>query len=198
MGRRRDPARSRLRLGTLIRHAGRFQPLAILALPIPMIEPAFPALLMTAVGLPPLLAARLLAATRAAVTLTMITTGTEIKHDPAPFGTAELLAENNRRDRHPAAKTSLSRQTLDSRRHSCEDHLTLVEWSSSQEEHRPTKNPGCLNNRGLFSRRSYQTCAALRSSANSRPDRDGRMGPMMGPMILTTYTGICLDFDSLG
>jgi hypothetical protein len=165
MGRHRDPARSRLRLGTLIRHANRFQPLAILPLPVPMIEPAFQTLLMTPVGLAPLLAARFLPATRAAVTLTMITAGTEIKHDTAPFGTAELLAESNRRDRHPAAKTSLSPQALDSRRHSCEDHLTLDARSSSHEEHRPTKNPGCSNNRGSFSRRSYQTCAALRSSA---------------------------------
>jgi hypothetical protein len=82
----------------------------------------------------------------------MITAGTEIKHDTAPFGTAELLAESNRRDRHPAGKTSLSRQALDSRCHSCEDHLTLVARSSSQEEHQPTKNPGCSNNRGFFSR----------------------------------------------
>jgi hypothetical protein len=130
-----------------------------------MIESAFRTLLMTPVGLAPLLAARFLPATRAAVTLTMITAGTEIKHDTAPFGTAQLLAERNRRDRHPAAKTSLSQQALDSRRHSCEDHLTLVERFSSQEEHRPTKNPGCSNNRGFLSRRSYQTCAVLRSTA---------------------------------
>jgi hypothetical protein len=92
-----------------------------------MIEPAFQTLLMTAVGLSALLAARLLAATRAAVTLTMITAGAEIKQQTAPFSTAELLAESNRGDRHPAAKTSLSQQTLDSRCHSCEDDLTLVE-----------------------------------------------------------------------
>jgi len=171
MGRRHDPARSRLGLGTLIRHANRAAA-AILALPVPMVEPAFQTSLMTAVGLAPLLAARLLAATRAAVTLTMITTGTEIKHDTAPFGTAKPLAESNRRDPHPAAKTSLSPQALDSRRHSCEDHLTLVARSSSLEEHRPTKNPGCSNNRGFFPRRSYQTCPALRSSA--RPTRFAR------------------------
>jgi len=165
MGRRRDPASSRPRLGTLIRHASRFQPLAILLLPVPMIESALQTLLMTPVGFAPLLAARFLPATRAAVTLTMITTGAEIKHRTAPFGTAELLAESNRWDRHPAAKTSLSPQALDSRRHSCEDHLTLVAKSSSPEEYRPTKNPGCSNNRGFFSRRSYQTCAVLRSSA---------------------------------
>ena len=171
MGRRRDPARSRPRLGTLIRHAGRLAA-TILPLAIPMIEPPFQTLLMTAVGLTPLLAARLLATTRAAVTLTMITAGTQIKWKTAPIGTAQLLAENNRLDRHPAAKTSLSRQSLDSRRHSCEDDLTLVERPSSLEEHRPTKNPGCSNNRGFFSRRSYQTCAALRSSA--RPTRIAR------------------------
>ncbi|MSO22788.1 MAG: hypothetical protein EXQ58_05935 [Acidobacteria bacterium] len=135
MGRHRDPARSRLRLETLIRHASRFQPLAIRPLPVPMIELAFQTLLMTPVGLAPLLAAGFLLATRAAVTLTMITAGTEIKHDTAPFGTAELLAESNRRDRHPATKTSLSPQALDSRRHSCEDHLTLDARSSSHEEH---------------------------------------------------------------
>jgi len=182
----------------LIRHAGR-PAVAIRLLAIPMIEPAFRTLLMTAVGITPLLAARFLAATRAAVTLTMITTGTQIKQQTAPFGTAELWAENNWWDPHPAAKTSLSRQALDSRRHSCEDDFTLVERPSSHEEHRPTKNPGCSNNRGLFSRRSYQTCAALKSSANTpNPNRDGMMGPMMGSMILTTYTDICLDFDPFG
>ena len=89
-------------MGTLIRHAGRLAA-TVLSLAIPMIEPAFQTLLMTAVGLAPLLAARFLAATRAAVTLTMITAGTQIKQQTAPFGTAELLAESNRRDRHPAA-----------------------------------------------------------------------------------------------
>jgi len=138
--RRLDPARGSPRLGTLIRHAGRLAA-TILPLPIPMIEPPFPTLLMTAVGLTPLLAARLLATTRAAVTLTMITTGTQIKQQTAPFGAAELWAESNRWDRHPAAKTSLSRQTLDSRRHSCEDHLTLVERPSSTRSTDQQKTP---------------------------------------------------------
>jgi hypothetical protein len=161
-----------------------------------MIEPAFQTLLMSPVGRAPLLAARLLPATRAAVTLTMITAGTEIKHDTAPFGTAELWAENNRRDRHPAAKTSLSRQALDSRRHSCEDHLTLVESPSSHEEHRPTKTPGCSNNRGLL---FPPILPDLRRSQNlTGADPTVMIGPMMGSMILTPYTGIRSDFDALG
>jgi hypothetical protein len=53
-------------------------------------------LLMTPVGLAPLLAARFLPATRAAVTLTMITTGAEIKpHRTLRHG--RTLAESNRR-----------------------------------------------------------------------------------------------------
>jgi hypothetical protein len=74
----------------------------------------------------------------------VITPGTEIKQQTAPFSTAELLAESNRGDRHPAAKTSLSQQTLDSRRHSCEDDLTLVERPSSTRSTDQQKTPVAL------------------------------------------------------
>jgi hypothetical protein len=90
-----------------------------------MVEPAFRTLLMPPVGRAPLLAARLLAATIAAVAVTMIATGAEIKHHAAPLGTAELLTENNRRNRHPAAKPSPPQRALDSRRHSCQDNLRV-------------------------------------------------------------------------
>jgi hypothetical protein len=78
----------------LIRHARLRAPLTILPLPVAVIESTFQALLMSAVGAPPLMEPRLVPATEAAVALTAITVGTE-KKDRAAFPAAANPSPQN-------------------------------------------------------------------------------------------------------
>lgn len=64
-------------MGTLIRHAGLRAAMPVGALPVAMIEPALGALLVTAVGLAVLPAARLAAAIQAAIAMSAITARTD-------------------------------------------------------------------------------------------------------------------------
>jgi hypothetical protein len=79
----------------LIRHAHLRAALTILPLPVAVIESPFRALLMSAVGAPPVTKPRLLPATEAAVALTAITVGTE-KKDRAAFAAAANPSPQNR------------------------------------------------------------------------------------------------------
>jgi len=78
----------------LIRHARLRAALTILPLPVAVIESPFRALLMSAVGAPPLMKSRLVPATEAAVALTAITAGTE-KKDRATFAAATNPSPQN-------------------------------------------------------------------------------------------------------
>jgi len=79
----------------LIRHARLRAALTILPLPVAVIESPFRALLMSAVGGPPLMEPSLVPATKAAVTLTAITAATEEK-DHAAFAAAANPSAQNR------------------------------------------------------------------------------------------------------
>jgi len=78
--------------GTLIRHASETEPFPVELLPVPMIEPAFQTLLVTAIGFAALLSSCFLAAVLTAVALPTVTGSTDIKRGPAP---ADSLAEND-------------------------------------------------------------------------------------------------------
>ena len=108
-----DPATERRTKGTLIRHAGIGAASAILALTIPMIESSFGALLVATVGEAPLLPIGLLAAQRAAVTLSPVA----MAADPEPLATchvpAKALTQNDfARDRHPRSQAGTGQRPL--------------------------------------------------------------------------------------
>ena len=86
-----DPATERRTKGTLIRHAGIGSAPAILALTVPMIESSLAALLMAKVGETPLLPISLLAAQRAAVTLSPVTVAADPKQPAASTASAKTL-----------------------------------------------------------------------------------------------------------
>jgi len=94
----------------LIRHARLRAALTILPLPVAMIESPFRALLMSAVGAPPLLKPRLVPATEAAVALAAITVGTE-KKDRAAFAAPANPSPQNRFavNRHAHARAGLDK-----------------------------------------------------------------------------------------
>jgi hypothetical protein len=86
----------------LIRHARPAPALAILLLPIPVVEPAFRALLITAVGRPVLSAPSFGAARRAAIALSAIAMRTNPEHRLASLPAADPLPENHFSvNRHP-------------------------------------------------------------------------------------------------
>jgi len=86
----------------LIRHARPAPALAVLLLPIPMIEPAFGALLIAAVGRPMLSAPGCSTARRAAVALAAIAMCTNPEHHLASLAAANALPENHfSLNRHP-------------------------------------------------------------------------------------------------
>jgi hypothetical protein len=86
----------------LIRHAPPAPTLAVLLLPIPVIEPAFGTLLIAAVGLPVLPAPGFGAARRAAVALSAIAMCTNPEHRLASLAAANALPENRFSvNRHP-------------------------------------------------------------------------------------------------
>ncbi len=79
----------------MIRHAGVNPPsLAVLALPVAMIQPAFLALLMPAIGTPTLTPAGELAARRAAITVSAITVGADKENCVTRMPEAHPLPEN--------------------------------------------------------------------------------------------------------
>jgi len=75
----------------LIRHARPAPALAVLLLPIPVVEPAFGTLLIAAVGRPVLLASGFGAAGRATVALPAITMCTNPEHRLASLAAANAL-----------------------------------------------------------------------------------------------------------
>ena len=82
-------------MGRLIRHAGPAVPLPVGTLPVPMIEPAFEAPLMTTVGSTALLAPGFGAASRTAVALPSIAVRADPEHRLAPLAAANALPENH-------------------------------------------------------------------------------------------------------
>ena len=89
-------------MGRLIRHAGPAPALAVLPLPVPVIEPALRTLLITAVGGTVLLAPSFQAARQAAIALSAITVRTNPEHRLASLAAANPLSENHFfPNRHP-------------------------------------------------------------------------------------------------
>lgn len=82
-------------MGRLIRHARPAPALAIMLLPIAVVEPAFGTLLIAAVGRPVLPAPGFAAARRAAIALTTITMCTNPERRLAPLAAANALPENH-------------------------------------------------------------------------------------------------------
>jgi hypothetical protein len=86
----------------LIRHAWPAPALAVLLLPIPVVEPAFGALLIAAIGRPVLSPSGFSAARRAAIALSAIAMRTNPEHRLASRPAANALPENHfSMNRHP-------------------------------------------------------------------------------------------------
>jgi hypothetical protein len=86
----------------LIRHTRSAPALTVLLLPIPVVEPAFGTLLITAVGRPVLSASGFGAARRAAIALSAIAMRTNPEHRLASLAAANALPENHFfMNRHP-------------------------------------------------------------------------------------------------
>jgi hypothetical protein len=102
--------------GRLIRHAS-MTALQVGALAVAMIETSFGALLVAAVGLAALLAPRLLAATRTAITLSPITVAAQIKHRTTRGEVTNPLAKNGGTGNRHRFRVA----TLDNRRRSWQD-----------------------------------------------------------------------------
>ena len=86
----------------MIRHARPAPSLAVLLLTIPVVEPAFQALLIAAVGRPVLLAPSFGAARRAAIAMSAIAMCTNPEHRLASLAAANALPENHfSLNRHP-------------------------------------------------------------------------------------------------
>jgi len=103
-----DIARGRGGSGSLIRHASSNLALTIGSLTVSMIKPPFGALLMAAVGGPPLLTAGLLATAITAVLLPTITTLADPEDNAAFACAAKSLTQNNFSSRlHPRPKARL-------------------------------------------------------------------------------------------
>src|SRR5579872_4861177 len=107
-GRRRDRfstvawCRRNDRKGRLIRHARPAPTLAIVLLPIPVVEPSLRTLLIAAVGRPVLPASCFSAARRAAVALAAVAMCTNPEHRLASLAAANALPENHfSMNRHP-------------------------------------------------------------------------------------------------
>jgi hypothetical protein len=75
----------------LIRHARPAPALAVLLLPVPVVEPAFQTLLIAAVGRPVLPAPRFDAACLAAIALSAVAIGTNPEHRLASLAAASAL-----------------------------------------------------------------------------------------------------------
>lgn len=88
-------------MGRLIRHAGWRMALAVRTLPVAMIEPAFRALLVPAVGGTTLLAPGFATASPAAIALPSITVRTNPEHRLASLAATNSLPENHFSMNHP-------------------------------------------------------------------------------------------------
>ena len=89
----------------MIRHARPAATLPVVLLPIPVVEPAFGALLIAAVGRPVLPAPGFGAARRAAIALSAIAMGTNPEHRLASLDATNPLPENHFFvSRHPSAQ----------------------------------------------------------------------------------------------
>jgi hypothetical protein len=95
----------------LIRHARLRAALTILSLSVAVIESPFRALLMSAVGVPPLMEPSLVPATEAAIALTPITVGTE-KKDGVTLAAAANPSPQNRFavNRHAHSQAGLDKR----------------------------------------------------------------------------------------
>jgi hypothetical protein len=94
----------------LIRHARPAPALAVLLLPIPVVEPAFGTLLIAAVGRPVLPAPGFAAARRAAIALSAIAMCANPEHRLAPLAAANALPENHfSMNRHPPAQADFDK-----------------------------------------------------------------------------------------
>jgi len=106
----------------LIRHARSAPALAVLLLPIPVVEPAFQTLLIAAVGRPVLPAPGFGAARRAAIALPAITMFTNPEHRLASLAAANALPENHfSMNRHPPAEAD-----FDKGNDSCDGRVALM------------------------------------------------------------------------
>ena len=88
-------------MGRLIRHARPAPALAVLLLPVSMVEPALRTLLVTAVGLRVLPPSGLGPANRAAIALPSIAVRTNPECCLAPLATTDALPENHFSMNHP-------------------------------------------------------------------------------------------------
>src|SRR5579871_2154276 len=104
------------RNGTLIRHA-RWFPVAVLPLPVAMVEPSFRAALVTAVGSPPLLEPRRSATFSAAIAMSAIAVLTDPKHCPAP--NTNPLSQNHAMGRHLPSADGLDNGDRSCQRRPC-------------------------------------------------------------------------------
>jgi hypothetical protein len=105
----------------LIRHARPAPALAVLLLPIPVVEPAFQTLLISAVGCPVLKASGLGAARRATIALSAIALCANPEHRLASRAAANALPENHfLLNRHPPTQAD-----FDSGNGSCQGRTSL-------------------------------------------------------------------------
>jgi hypothetical protein len=105
----------------LIRHARPAPALAVLLLPIPVVEPAFRALLIAVVGRPVLLAPGFGAARRAAIALAAIAMRANPEHRLASRPAANALPENRfSMNRHPPTEAD-----FDNGNGSCQGRTSL-------------------------------------------------------------------------
>ena len=88
-------------MGRLIRHARPASALAVLLLPVPMVEPALRTLLITTVGLTMLPPSGLCPASRAAIALPSIAVRTDPECCLAPLAATNALPENHFAMNHP-------------------------------------------------------------------------------------------------
>jgi hypothetical protein len=93
----------------LIRHARPAPTLAVLLLPIPVIEPPFQTLLIAAVSRPVLPAPRFGAARRAAVALSAIAMRANPEHRLASLAAANALPENHFSMNHPPTQADFDK-----------------------------------------------------------------------------------------
>lgn len=161
---------------SLIRHAS-FQASAVLALAVAVIVTSLRALLMAAIGLAELQAASFFAATGMAITLTVITTATEIKHRAASRKMTHALAKNGRvGNRH-----RLRKGALDGRCRSWEDDSWLLQTWRSSDRGPPMKKTPVADTTGVFfiappGKASYQLSASRAVPATMICNREPAYG----------------------
>jgi hypothetical protein len=125
-------------MGRLIRHARPAPALAVLLLPIPVVEPAFRTLLIAAVGRPVLPAPSFGAARRAAIALSAIAMCTNPEHRLASLAAANALPENHfSMNRHPPTQADFDNGNGSCQRRTSFDGGLLMKVAEPE--------PRCLN-----------------------------------------------------